>query len=442
MITKDYGECSIPTENLDDIRAIADVKISELAFEDCPNLLIFPDSFKSYDRDFGEKVVCSVNSKGTMLYTNSIVGFIGRNNTHLSIHSRFAEEGNEDFFLHYMLQRRASINLLNLPHPTNEDDVLDLLLYLFPAHLKKAINQGIFKQYTRYDHNDANAKGAINISKYIRHNVPFNGKIYYSTREHSCDNAVTQLIRHTIEFIRKEKNYNFIISGDRDVREAVQQVVDATPSYSSRARREIINRNLRPMVHPYYSEYAPLQRLCLQILRHEELKYGLNHDEIYGVLIDAAWLWEEYLAFLLDGKYVHYLKNGKKKFFLFKNRVQQIIPDYLSQDRSVVADAKYIPLDREDRYDYEEKATAIYYKTIAYMCRFSSKTAFLLYPHPDEATHSERLTIETEQQGTNGDSIIKLGLRIPSGCKDYSIFCERMRQYEREFIEQCDPSAL
>lgn len=440
MITKDYGDCDIPPENLDDIRAIADVKISELTFEDCPNLLIFPDSFKSYDTNFGSKVVCSVKGDGK-LYTNSIVGFIGRNNTHLSIHSRFAEEGNEDFFLHYMLQRRASINLLNLPHPTNEDDVLDLLLYLFPAYLKKAINQGIFKQYTRYDHNDANAKGVINISKHIRNNVPFNGKIYYSTREHSCDNAVTQLIRHTIEFIRKEKNYNFIISGDRDVREAVQQVVDATPSYSSLARREIINRNLRPMVHPYYSEYAPLQRLCLQILRHEELKYGLNHDEIYGVLIDAAWLWEEYLAFLLDGKYVHYLKDGEKKFFLFKGGVQRVIPDYLSQDRSIVADAKYIPLNEKKQF-VEEKATAIYYKTIAYMCRFSSKTAFLLYPHPDETTQKKYLTIETEQQGTNGGSIIKLGLRIPSGCKDYSIFCERMRQYEQEFIKQCDPSAL
>lgn len=442
MITKDYdyNGCVIPPENLDDIRAIADVKISELTFEDCPNLLIFPDSFKSYDTNFGSKVVCSVKGDGK-LYTNSIVGFIGRNNTHLSIHSRFAEACNEDFFLHYMLQRRASINLLNLPHPTNEDDGLDLLLYLFPARLKKAINQGIFKQYTRYDHNDANAKGVINISKYIRHNVPFNGKIYYSTREHSYDNAITQLIRHTIEFIRKENNYNFIISGDRDVREAVQQVVDATPSYSSLARREIINRNLRPMVHPYYSEYAPLQRLCLQILRHEELKYGLNHDEIYGVLIDAAWLWEEYLAFLLDGKYVHYLKDGEKKFFLFKGGVQRVIPDYLSQDRSIVADAKYIPLNEKKQF-VEEQATAIYYKTIAYMCRFSSKTAFLLYPHPDETTQKKYLTIETEQQGTNGGSIIKLGLRIPSGCKDYSIFCERMRQYEQEFIKQCDPSAL
>ena len=75
MITKDYNSCDIPTENLDDIRAIADVKISELTFEDCPNLLIFPDSFESCAGDIGKKVVCSVNSEDKKLHTNSIVRF-------------------------------------------------------------------------------------------------------------------------------------------------------------------------------------------------------------------------------------------------------------------------------------------------------------------------------------------------------------------------------
>lgn len=205
MITSDYHRKTINPAELQDLKTIADVRISEITHEDYPNLLIFPDSFQRYDRDFGNKAVCNIVNDGKELYTNSIVGFIGRNNTHLSIHSRFADDGEEDYFLHYMLQKVAKINLLRLQHTMDEDSVFDFLAYLFPLYLKKAINHGIYKQYITKKYNDANVRGVVDVSRHIRHNEPFNGKIAYATREYSYDNDVTQLIRHTIEFIRKYK---------------------------------------------------------------------------------------------------------------------------------------------------------------------------------------------------------------------------------------------
>ena len=58
MITKDYSKTHITPEELDDLRVIADVEISNITLDDYPNLLVFPDSFTSYDRDLGKKVVC------------------------------------------------------------------------------------------------------------------------------------------------------------------------------------------------------------------------------------------------------------------------------------------------------------------------------------------------------------------------------------------------
>ena len=174
----------------------------------------------------------------------------------------------------------------------------------------------------------------------------------------------------------------------------------------------------------------------MQILRHEELKYGQEEDEVYGVLIDAAWLWEEYLAIVLEGRYNHYLKERGKRFYLFEN-FQQIIPDYLSIDKKIVADAKYIPLNRESWYG-EEKATSIYYKTITYMYRFCSNQGFLFYPYPDEDVKPTPLKIKTEIAGVNGGTITKLGLRIPSNCDGYPSFCASMGKYEQDFIKQCD----
>ena len=282
MITSDYSIANITPDELDDLRVIADVEISNISLEDYPNLLVFPDSFRSYDRDFGNKIICSIADEGRKLCTNSTVGFIGRNNTHLSIHSRFADNGKEDFFLHYMLQRVAKINLFNLQHTMDEDSVFDFLLYLFPLYLKNAISQGVYRQYITHKYNDANVRGVIDVSRHIKYNEPFNGSVAYTTREYSYDNHITQLIRHTIEFISKNGGDD-ILNIDEDTKQAVAQIIGATPSYINNELQSVINKNLTPIAHPYYNEYAPLQRLCLQILRHEELKYGQEEDEVYGV---------------------------------------------------------------------------------------------------------------------------------------------------------------
>ena len=436
MITSDYSIANITPDELDDLRVIADVEISNISLEDYPNLLVFPDSFRSYDRDFGNKIICSIADEGRKLCTNSMVGFIGRNNTHLSIHSRFADNGKEDFFLHYMLQRVAKINLFNLQHTMDEDSVFDFLLYLFPLYLKNAISQGVYRQYITHKYNDANVRGVIDVSRHIKYNEPFNGAVAYTTREYSYDNHITQLIRHTIEFISKNGGDD-ILNIDEDTKQAVAQIIGATPSYLSNELQSIINKNLTPIAHPYYSEYAPLQRLCLQILRHEELKYGQEEDEVYGVLIDAAWLWEEYLATILEGKYNHYLKDTGKRFYLFKPKKQQIIPDYLSLDKKIVADAKYIPLNEKIWFKEDSaSATAIYYKTITYMYRFCSKEGYLFYPHPDEEVSPIKDEIITEIEGENVGSITKLGLRIPSGCADFNDFVSKIKEEEIIFNNQ------
>ena len=139
------------------------------------------------------------------------------------------------------------------------------------------------------------------------------------------------------------------MSCDAETKDFVSQITQVTESYQKSQRQTIINRNLKPVRHSLYTEYEPLRKLFLQILRHEHLKYGQKKDEIYGVLFDGAWLWEEYLGIVLKESFNHYLKGRGKRWKLFDTG-QQIIPDYLSKDFSVVADAKYILLDKQKSY--------------------------------------------------------------------------------------------
>lgn len=435
MKTADYSVATIAPHELADLQAIANLPLTNIRLDDSAPLLVFPDSFREYDSAFGNKAICNISTDGTTLATNSLVGFVGRGNTRLTIHSRFAK-GNTDYFLHYMLQQVVGINLFNLQHDTDLDALFDFLAYLFPAFLKRALRQGVYKEYVTLHHNDANIKGCLDVSRHMRSNIPFAGKIAYNTRRYCYDNHITQLIRHTAEYIKKTPIGSAILNSDIEVAEYLRVIADCTPSYTAAARQAVINSNVRPMSHPYFSEYQNLQRLCMRILRHDELKYGNDSDEIYGILIDAAWLWEEYLGKILSPKFRHYKKDRGPRFYLFDN-FQQIIPDYLSADRRIVADAKYIPLDRQ-RYYGDEKATAIYYKTITYMYRFCAGCAYLLYPHPDAENAPEHYNIKTETPGVNGGTIIKHGLRIPAPdrCKDYSEFCSLIAIYEAQFLAE------
>ena len=245
-----------------DLGRIADIKIGELSIEDNPNLLVFPRDLHRYGDEISEN--CIISMHDDKISSGNIMGFVGVKDTQLDIKSRFAKEDGNDYFLHYMLQKVFSINLFDIKHTTRQEDIFDFLLYLFPHFLKKALSQGLFKKYRRFEYNDTNIRGPIDVNRHIRENIPFRGTVAYSTREHSYDNEITQLVRHTIEYIRTKEFGSNILNNDPETKNCVMQISLATQSYNVRERMKIINQNLRPIRHPYYSAYTELQNLCLR----------------------------------------------------------------------------------------------------------------------------------------------------------------------------------
>ena len=148
-------ECVLSPDDSDldnvisDLEMIANLKIGELKIDDNPNLLVFPRDLHQHGDEIGESHIISM--KDDMISTGNIMGFVGVNDTQLDIKSRFAQEDEEDYFLHYILQKVFAINLFDIKHTTNEQRVFDFLLYLFPYYLKKAIAQGLFKKMTHTD---------------------------------------------------------------------------------------------------------------------------------------------------------------------------------------------------------------------------------------------------------------------------------------------------
>jgi 5-methylcytosine-specific restriction endonuclease McrBC regulatory subunit McrC len=412
--------------NISDLSSIANKNLIDLQKEN-PDLLVFPQTLGQYRDDVEKSHIFSLDDEN--LTTYNLMGFVGRNSSQLTISSRFAKDDNNDYFLHYMLQKVFSINLLKFDQTPNKENIWDFLLYLFPYYLKKAYSQGIYKAYKKEEYNDSNVKGAIDVKRHILRNIPFMGKIAYTTREHSYNNNLTQLVRHTIEHIKTHPFGSGVLTNDSEVRDVVSKFIFVTDkTYNNNSRQKIISANLKPVSHPYFTEYAALQKICLKILRHDKITFGKEKDKVYGLLFDGAWLWEEYLNTILKDDFIHpENKTGKNRHYLFEN-FQSIYPDFISRtDPKSVGDAKYIPLGQQQPYsENSEKATSIYYKTIAYMYRFSSDNGFLLFPNQETSFFGTYKIKET-------DGILKkIGLAIPQTSESFKEFIKKMNKNEQE----------
>ena len=434
----------------DNLRILSSSAIGELMADEECEVLVWPNSINEGYDELKDQYVFRITEKDgktiDSLTTNNVVGFIGKGKTDVRIHSRFASSNDNDFFLYYMLEKVMAINTFSLSSSGKEPEVFDFLLFFFPRLLKDALSQGMYKKYVYHEYNDANIRGVVDVNRHIRLNTPANGKIAYRTREFSYDNSVTQLIRHTIEFIRRKQFGKAVLHNDPDTEGCVQQIIQATPTFQPQQRQTIINENLRPVVHPYYTKYAALQNLCLRILRYEKLSYGNDsNNKIHGLLIDAAWLWEEYIGQVLseDTDIKHYTRKNSH-YHLFKDKdgaFQKIIPDYYDGDK-IVADAKYIPLNRSRDLD-ADRAAPIYYKTIMYMYRFNTEKGFLFHPVAQEETDNEEVVVSDYTiEDRDTCHLYELGLVVADTAKNekgnnlYGIFRAGMKNNERQFVRK------
>ena len=409
---------------------IADKTIAELCREN-ENLLIFPFCIETSDDRIGEASVMSIlntnDPEKVRISTGNVMGFIGVGDLQIKIKSRF-DAGRDDFLLHYMLQKVLSFNLFDLSHNNEQEDVFDFIMFMFPYFLKAALRQGVYSEYQNYRHNDANLKGTIDIGRHIARNIPFVGNIAYSTREYSHDNNMTELIRHTIEFMKTKKYGQAVLNIDKETIENVNTIIEHTPLYSKNDRGSVMSRNLRMKIHPYYTEYRPLQTLCMQILRMEEVKYGEKDDEICGILFDGAWLWEEYVNTILSNVGFTHPENKLHKggIYLFDDHSGVRYPDFYKDD--FVLDAKYKRLGSYDKVSKVDRDDV--HQVIAYINALHATRGGFVAP-----LEQKQEKVPTSRLKDSSSTLSIFGIEISKAASSYADFCENMQGMEKAFVE-------
>ena len=406
---------------------IADKTLSELEKE---GIFVFPE--KIHDAPDIEEEQVVLQSYNNCYRTGNIMGFLGCGSERLAIESRFSS-GEKDYFFQYLLERVMNFpNVVDLSVDANQENMLfNLMLFLFPRYLKDALRKGLFKTYIRNQYNDSHVAGSMDIPRHIAQNTPFVGNIAYSQREYSYDNDLTELVRHTIEFIQRKPHGRILLS---KVKEEVSLVVDATNRYRVHDKQKVIAANQKtPIRHAYYREYRRLQHLCFLILQHQKHQIGTGTKQVYGILFDGAWLWEEYINLLVGDIFYHPMNRaGQGAQRLFAGNIGLIYPDFISKDsrNRVIGDAKYKPAENIGNKDYLQ--------VLAYMLRFDAKNGFYFYPSTDD-TQEHRLqvnkgsTYEKNVVPRNDVCVVKLGLGIPECNGTYEEFTQKVRIAETVF---------
>ena len=406
---------------------IADKTLGQLEKE---GIFVFPEILKdAEDITEDQFILRSVNEN---YWSGNVMGFLGYGNERLIIRSRFGNDSN-DYFFQYLLENVLDFpNIVDLKTDSNKDDRLfNYLLFLFPHCLKQAMRKGTYKRYIRNEYNDHNIRGTIDIARHVKKNTPFTGKVAYGQREFSFDNALTELIRHTIEFI-KAKPYGRTIL--RKAKDEVELIVQATPNYEVYDRKKVIEHNKKnPVRHNFFHEYLIVQKLCLLILRYQKHQIGYGNKQIYGILFDGAWLWEEYINTLIGDNFYHPMNKGRKGAQrLFAGIVGLIYPDFIGKhtQNHIIADAKYKPCDNIGNRDYLQ--------VLAYMFRFDAKAGYYLYPEIEGSDNlklwmNRGSTYESNVMPRDDISITKHGLKVPVDVLDYTEFVIKMNTNEQEF---------
>jgi len=285
-------------------------------------------------------------ARRTWVNTNNCMGVVKLrdqktgDSVQIEIGSRFDGE-KKQFFLTYLLSKVFGGSMIDLVD-LGSDSLWDMLLaFIFRRRLLEASAVGLFKQYQTLNHNDARIRGRIDMNQHLRRNIPFCGKVAYSTHEITFNNPTNHLIRHALA--KASRKWGGLLTGDglMDVRHELEQ---NTPTWQPGDVVNCIRRkeNRAPIRHPFFhAAYEPLRRTSLAILWNEGASLYQQHQEAEGVIFDGSWLWEEYLWTLLKPLGFEHPENKKKVRAWKPLTGVEFFPDFFHCKARAILDAKY-----------------------------------------------------------------------------------------------------
>ncbi|MDD2508895.1 MAG: hypothetical protein PHS78_07640 [Aliarcobacter skirrowii] len=293
-----------------------------------------------------DDLIISIKKDGEnyLAQTGNYVGKFVWNGLEIDIKSRFSNT-----FLERMLNFANDIFLDDVSI-TGKDSINELdiskyiIYYMFIQNLEKAFLLGLPKAYKSIEHHEMKLKGKIDINKFIKYDIPFQGKISSVSREQKEIQEIIDVLYKAVKII--DKNNKAFLKNISHIKTHLKQY--KSNNYVS---NETINKALKSkaLQNPIFAPYKKVLEYARFIINGNNIEEKNDgKQETFGFIINVAELFEIYITKLLQKEFSDWyvesphLRLDEKfgKTYLYSRK---IIPDIvMTKNKDVIVfDTKY-----------------------------------------------------------------------------------------------------
>ena len=228
-----------------------------------------------------------------------------------------------------------------------------IIYYMFVQNLEKAFLLGLPKAYKSIEHHEMKLKGKIDINKFIKYDIPFQGKISSVSREQKEIQEIIDVLYKAVKII--DKNNKAFLKNISHIKTHLKQY--KSNNYVS---NETINKALKSkaLQNPIFAPYKKVLEYARFIINGNNIEEKNDgKQETFGFIINVAELFEIYITKLLQKEFSDwYVESPKIELYntpqMFYQR--KIIPDIvMKKGRDVlVFDTKYKKMQMQGRGQY------------------------------------------------------------------------------------------
>ena len=375
--------------------------------------------------------------------TGNYVGKFVWQGLEIDIKSRFSNT-----FLERMLNFANDIFLDDVSITGNKvDKDFDIskyiIYYMFIQNLEKAFLLGLPKAYKSIEHHEMKLKGKIDINKFIKYDIPFQGKISSVSREQKEIQEIIDVLYKAVKII--DKNNKAFLKNISHIKTHLKQY--KSNNYVS---NETINRALKSkaLQNPIFAPYKKVLEYARFIINGNNIEKNDGKQETFGFIINVAELFEIYITKLLQKEFSDWyvesphLRLDEKfgKTYLYSRK---IIPDIVMiKDKNVIVfDTKYkkmnfnyikgngVDVDRNDFFQINTYMS--YYQNQD----FNVKIGGLLYPIEKSFKENKYICHSETWFGNLNTKFIVDGIDLSDLKEDKENKFSQLAKREQKFIE-------
>ena len=394
-----------------------------------------------------DDLIISIKKDGEnyLAQTGNYVGKFVWQGLEIDIKSRFSNT-----FLERMLNFANDIFLDDVSITGNQvkedfDISKYIIYYMFVQNLEKAFLLGLPKAYKSIEHHEMKLKGKIDINKFIKYDIPFQGKISSVSREQKEIQEIIDVLYKAVKII--DKNNKAFLKNIAHIKTHLKQY--KSNNYVS---NETINKALKSkaLQNPIFAPYKKVLEYARFIINGNNIEEKNDgKQETFGFIINVAELFEIYITKLLQKEFSDwYVESPKIELYSTPQMFYQrkIIPDIVMKKGSdvLVFDTKYKKMTMQgknkngagdvDRNDFFQINTYMsYYQN--HPDKYNVKIGGLLYPIEKSFKENKDICHSQTWFGNLNSKFIVDGIDLSDLKEDNENKFAPISKKEQKFIE-------